>query len=164
MDPDPQWKCGSGSRWAKIVFKKEKSEELYCFELKYVLFESCRLFMLLGLFFNCKTFQCTVTIDSIPLMRIRIDLNAETNADPLHWFEYRWRFLCLPKVSLQCLGSGSACFGPPGSFYHQAKRVRKTSIVTVLRLLYDLMSRIHNTVSLSILWVAGVTMCTLQVH
>ncbi len=50
-------------------------------------------------------------------------------------------------------GSGSVCFGTPGSgfgsisqrygsgsFYHQAKRVRKTMIPTVLWLLYDFLS------------------------
>jgi hypothetical protein len=36
-------------------------------------------------------------------MRIRINLNAETNADPQHWFEHRWSFLCLPHVSLSKL-------------------------------------------------------------
>ncbi len=53
----------------------------------------------------------------------------------------------------QCWGSGSVCFGTPGSgfgsisqrygsgsFYHQAKRVRKTMIPTVLLLLYDFLS------------------------
>ncbi len=63
----------------------------------------------------------------------------------------------LPKVSRrgrisadQCCGSGSVCFGPPGSasrsvshkygsgsFHHPAKIVRKTLISTVLWLLYD---------------------------
>jgi hypothetical protein len=31
-------------------------------------------------------------------------------------------------------------FGPPGSFYHQAKKVRKTLIPTALRLLFDFLS------------------------
>jgi hypothetical protein len=52
---------------------------------------------------------------------------------------------------IQYCGSGSVCFGPPGSgsigtryesgsFYHHAKIVRKTLIPTVVCLLYELLS------------------------
>ncbi len=52
----------------------------------------------------------------------------------------------------QCSGSvGSVrfrMFGPPGSFHQQAKKLRKTFISTVLRLLYDFLSLKNNDVNL----------------
>jgi hypothetical protein len=39
-------------------------------------------------------------------------------------------------------------FGPPGSFHQQAKKLRKTFISTVLRLLYDFLSLKNNDVNL----------------
>jgi hypothetical protein len=70
------------------------------------------------------------------LMLLFLDPGSEINIpDPQHCLE----LYCIP--SMHCCGSGYIIqrYGS-GSFYHQAKIVRKTLIPTVLCLLYNFLS------------------------